>query len=149
MPPQECPLASSRPPREDERCPRWLLLLCAYLLAWVPFNFAALASRSLPSITDRGTAAAIELALHAVATMLCAAAGWMLWVRNAGGRRLAVVALTLNLAVSVQAFYVSTLPRDVRPGLALPSAALTAAHTAAWLLYLNRSRALHAWLGEG
>jgi hypothetical protein len=126
--------------------PGWLYWLCPYLLVWVPLNFAALVNLSLPSIAERGPAAAVELAAHAAATILCAAAGWMLWVRNAGGRRLAVVALILNAVVTVQALSVSALPRDVSPGLALPLAALALLHTLGWILYLERSRALRAWL---
>ena len=31
-----------------------LIVLCAYLMVWVPLNFVALASQSLPSLADRG-----------------------------------------------------------------------------------------------
>lgn len=129
------------------RRPRWLFLLCAWLLAWVPLNFATLASRSLPSVGSRGGAAGIELAAHAAAAALCVAAGWMLWVRHAAGIGLAAAALIVNAAVTIQGLYVSALPRDVSPGLALPLALITVAYSAGWLLYLKRSQRLRVWVG--
>ena len=127
--------------------PRWLFLLCAWLLVWVPLNFAALASRSLPTVGSRGSLAVIELAAHAASAALCAAAGWMLWVRHAAGIGLAAAALVANAAVTIQALYASALPRDVAPGLALPVALITVAYTVGWLLYLKRSGRLRVWLG--
>jgi hypothetical protein len=128
--------------------PKWLLLLCAYLLVWVPVNFSALAIRSLPSIGDRGGAAAIELSAHAAATALCAAAGWMLKGGNAAGVALGYAALVVNAAVTIQALFVSALPRDVAPGAAWPFALVTVAHTVIWALYISRSRRLRAWVGQ-
>jgi hypothetical protein len=128
--------------------PKWLILLTAYLLVWVPVNFAALALQSFSSLDDRGLAAIVEFTLHGATAVLCAVAGRMLRVRNAAGRRLAVGALLVNAAVTIQALYSSALPRDVQPGLALPLATVTAVHALAWLAYLYRSRRLRQWLGE-
>ena len=129
------------------KLPRWLFLLCAGLLVWVPLNFAALATRSLPSIAGRGTLAAIELAAHAASAGMCAAAGWMLWGRHAAGIGLASAALVLHAVVTIQALYGSALPRDVGPGQALPLTLVTVAYTIAWLIYLKRSRRLRVWVG--
>ena len=126
--------------------PKWLILLSAYLLIWVPLNFAVLAIGSLPSLDERGFAAVAELALHAAAAMLCAVAGWMLRVGNVAGRRLAGVALIANAAATIQALHVSALPRDVPPGLPLPLTIVVSIHALAWLAYLNRSRDLRTWL---
>jgi hypothetical protein len=130
----------------DERSPRLLRVLCAYLGLWVPLNFAALASQSLPSIGARGAAAIAEIGLDAAAAGLCTAAGWMLWSRHPGGRWLAIFALAVNLAVSIQALFVSALPRNVSPGLATPLAVLATGHTLVWVIYVIRSRALGQWL---
>jgi hypothetical protein len=127
--------------------PKWLILLSAYLLVWVPLNFAVLASGSLSSLDSRGWPAVAELAAHGAAAMLCGVAGWMLRVGNAAGRRLAAAALVANAGTTIQALYSSALPRDVQPGLALPLMILTAGHALAWLLYLGRSRRLRVWLG--
>ena len=129
------------------RRPRWLFLLCAWLLVWVPLNFAALASRSLPSVGSRDSAAVVELAAHGASTALCVAAGWMLWVGHAAGIGLAAAAVIVNAAVTIQALYMSALPRDISPGLALPLALITVAYTAGWLLYLKRSQRLRVWVG--
>jgi hypothetical protein len=126
--------------------PKWLALLCVYLLVWVPLNFAVLANRSLPSIGHRGTTAALELTAHAIEAMLCAAAGWMLRVRNPAGVSLARVALAAGAVTTLQALYFSVLPRDVRPGLALPLAVVSVVHATAWIVYLTRSRRVRAWL---
>ena len=128
--------------------PKWLILLSAYLLVWVPLNFAVLASRSFSSLDSRGLPAVAELALHGAVAVLCAVAGWLLRVGNAAGRRLAATGLVVNAGTTIQALYNSALPRDVPPGLALPFSLVTAVHTAAWLLYLKRSRRLPIWLGQ-
>lgn len=128
--------------------PAWLVVLCGYLAVWVPLNFAALATQSLPSIGARGAAAVLELAVHGAAALLCAAAGWMLWSGHAAGAGLARAALTVNAIVAIQALRGSALPRDVPPGLAAPLAVITIAHAAAWIVYLGRSRRLRVWLRE-
>jgi hypothetical protein len=128
--------------------PKWLILLSAYLLVWVPLNFAALALRCFSTLDDRGAAAIAEFAAHGSAAVLCAAAGWMLRVGNAAGRRLAATALIVNAAVTIQALYASALPRDVQPGLALPLTVVTTVHAVTWLAYLSRSRGLRTWLAQ-
>jgi hypothetical protein len=128
--------------------PPWLMLLCAYLLVWVPLNFAALATRSLPSIDSRGAAAAVELVAHAVSAALCAAAGWMLSGRNPAGIQFGLAALAMQVAVTIQALWTSTLPRDVAPGVALPLALFSIVHASGWALYLSRSRRLRVWLRD-
>jgi hypothetical protein len=126
--------------------PRLVLVLCAYLAVWIPLNAAALASSSLPSLAVRGPAAALELAVHVASAAVCFAAGWMLWNRSAAGIRFAALALCVNVVAAVQPLHVSALPRDVPPGLAWPLTVLTLVFTTAWLVYLRRSRRLHAWL---
>ncbi len=132
----------------DEGFPRTLIVLCAYLLAWVPLNFAAVANQSLPSIGDRGPWAIAEIGAGTVAAALCAAAGWMLWSRNPGGRQLALIALVVDLGVSIQGFFVSALPRHTAPGAAPVLTAVLTAHALAWALYLIRSRTLRTWLDD-
>lgn len=126
--------------------PCGLLLLCGYLAVWVPLNAAALGSRSLPSLDTRGASALLELGVHVASAAICFAAGWMLWRRSPAGVPLAVAALCVQAAVTIQAAYVSALPRDVRPGVAGPLTVFTLLFTTVWLLYLRRSRRLHAWL---
>jgi hypothetical protein len=126
----------------------WIFLLCAYLLLWVPLNFAALAQNAVPSLGYRGPIAIVELAAHAIATMLAALAGWMLWVRNPAARRFAVAAIALNALVGLQTLSASALPHDISPGSVLPLGALTVVHAGAWIVYLARSRRLQVWLTE-
>ena len=127
--------------------PRWMRLLCAYLMLWVPFSFSALANRSIPSLDSRGLAAGVELAVNAIAAIVCATAGFMLWVRNPAGAWAGRAALVLVAVVTIQAVTASTLPRDLAPGLALPIVVVTLVHAGAWIAYIGRSRRLRAWLG--
>ena len=121
-------------------------MLSVYLFAWIPANFALLASRSLPSLASRGPIAALELSAHAVVTIACVAAGWMLRVRNAVGRPVSAVALVLNAAATLQSLYASALPHDVQPGLKLPLATIAVLNAMVWIVYLYKSRAVRTLL---
>ena len=126
--------------------PKWLFVLCAYLLVWVPVNFALLATRSLPSLETRGSAAVIELSAHAMVTMVCVVAGRVLWGRHAAGRPLAAGALLLSAAASVQSVYGSALPHDIPPGSTAPLMIGAAVNAAAWTTYLYQSKRVRTWL---
>ena len=112
--------------------------LCAYLLGWVPLNYAAEVSRTLPSIGFRGAPAAIELATHGLIAATSAAAGWMLWIGTAAGSALAATAVLAAAAGSVQSLYWSALPHNLPPGTKLPLALVAMSHGAGWFLYLRR-----------
>lgn len=112
--------------------------LCAYLLGWVPLNYAAEVSRTLPSIGFRGAPASIELATHGLIAAMSAAAGWMLWIRNAAGSAFAATAVLAAAAASVQSLYWSALPHNLPPGTKLPIALVAVSHGAGWFLYLRR-----------
>ena len=114
-------------------------------MVWVPTNFALLASRSLPSLGARGTAATLELSGHAIVTAACATAGWMLRARNPGARPLATAALTTNAAATVQSLSASALPHDVQPGFVIPLMALAVVNATAWVVYLYTSKQARVW----
>ena len=128
--------------------PRWMILLCAYRMVWIPFSFSVLAQRSLTSLDSRGLAAGVEFAVNALTAIVCATAGFMLWVRNPAGAWWGRAALVLVAAVTIQAVTASTLPRDLAPGLAVPVVVVTLAHAGAWIAYISRSTRLRAWLGD-
>ena len=54
------------------------VLLCGYLLLWIPLGIANEVLITLPSLDMRGAPALAELAFHLVVGILCATAGWML-----------------------------------------------------------------------
>jgi hypothetical protein len=118
------------------------LWLSAYLLAWVPLNYAAEASRTLPTIGGRGPAAAIELAVHGLVTAMAAGAGWMAWMQHPRARWASSGAVVAASATSVQSLYWSALPHAVPPGMTLPLALIAGAHGVAWVLYLRRTDAV-------
>lgn len=126
--------------------PKLLLILWAYLVVWVPMNFALLASRALPSLGVRSWVATLEITVHAFVTLACGVSGWMLRARTAAGRPLAAAALMANAVASAQSLYVSTLPHDVPPGLAGPLMLAAFINATAWVLYLYRSKHLRSWL---
>jgi hypothetical protein len=116
----------------------WALLLCVYLLGWVPLNFANELFGSVGSLDMRGWPGAIELALHALVAMICAAAGWSTWTQAPAARTLAIVAVAASAVAAVQSLYWTVLPRNLAPGDRLPLAALAIAHAAFWLVMLSR-----------
>jgi hypothetical protein len=115
----------------------WLLLLCAYLLVWVPINFAAELATSLPGLGFRGPLAVLELVVHALAAALAVAAGLALW-RGSSDTTLAAAAVVVAAAIAIQSLYWTTLPGQTMPGDKLPLSILAAAHAAAWVWYLRR-----------
>ena len=117
----------------------WVLLLCTYLLGWVPLNFANELFATVPSLQMRGAPALIELALHGITVTLCATAGWMLWVGAPAGLTLAAAAVTAAGLVSLQSLFLTVLPRNTAPGERIPLALVTGAHTAVWLTILVRA----------
>lgn len=116
----------------------WLLLLCAWLLVWIPMNFAVELASSLPTLGFRGPFAILELVLHAAAAALAAAAGWALWTGSEGGIRLAIPAVAASTAVGIQSIFWTMLPNQTRPGAGLALAAVYAAAGVGWIVYLRR-----------
>jgi hypothetical protein len=123
-------------PRDSRR--GWLLLLSAYLLVWVPLNFAAEFASVLPSLQVRGGLAISEVAAHGLVAVLSVAAGWALWSGNDDAFRLASLAVTLSTIVAIQSLYWSRLPGQTKPGDEVPLSLLAAAHGFGWLWYLRR-----------
>lgn len=115
----------------------WLLLLSAFLLVWIPFNFAVELTSSLPTAGLRGAPAMVELLVHAVAAALAVAAGRALW-NGSQDARLAAVAVVVNTAVGIQSLLWTYLPTQTRPGTGGPLALLYAAAGAVALIYLRR-----------
>lgn len=116
------------------------LLLCAYLLAWIPAGFAVELFASAPTLGMRGAAAILELAVHAAVAMLCATAGYMLLIRAPSARAVAATAVIAAALVAIQSIYWTVLPRQLAPGEALPLVALVCATAGLWLLILRASR---------
>jgi hypothetical protein len=118
----------------------WLLLLCIILLGWQPLSFAVEAASALPTLGIRGAPAVIEIAAHGIVAALSFAAGWALWQASPAGPRLAGAALVACAVAGVQSLYVSALPSNVFPGDRLPLASVIVLHSAAWIVYLRRSK---------
>jgi hypothetical protein len=126
--------------------PKLLFVLSAYLFAWVPANFALLASLSLPSLGTRGLSALVELTAHAIVAVICVVAGWMLRGAHAGSRPIAAAALTTNAVAGIQSLYASALPHDVQPGFVIPLMIVAVVNASAWIAYLYTSKRVRVWL---
>jgi hypothetical protein len=118
----------------------WAVLLCAYLLGWVPLDFAVELLGAVPSLGMRGAPAVAELAVHGIAAMLCATAGWMVWTRAPAGRPVAAAAVDAAGATAIQSLFWTALPSSLAPGERWPLTALAAANTLFWLLLIARAR---------
>jgi len=116
----------------------WALLLCTYLLGFVPIAFATELFSTLASIGMRGTVGIAELSLHALSAIFCAVAGWMLLVRAPPGPAAAGSAIIVSSIVSIQSLFWTVLPRNVAPGERLPLTAITCGHAVFWLVVLSR-----------
>ena len=118
----------------------WTLLLGAYLLLWVPITFANEIFAAGPSLGMRGAPALVELAVHGVVTVLCAAAGWMLLAAAPAALPVASGAVAAAALVSIQSLVWTRLPRQTAPGERVPLVLLILAHAIFWLVMLARAR---------
>jgi hypothetical protein len=113
------------------------LLLCAYLLAWVPAGLAGEVFSTIPSLSMRGAPAIVELGLHGAVAMTSATAGYMLLISAPAAVTMARAAIAANALISIQSLYWTVLPRNIAPGDSLPLLALAGVSAAFWLLLLG------------
>ncbi|HET7221008.1 MAG TPA: hypothetical protein VFJ02_23300 [Vicinamibacterales bacterium] len=121
-----------------------MLILCAVLALWRPLGFAVELPLVLPSLGMRGIAGAIELLFHGAVAVLAIAAVRALAGELPLGPPLAAAALVASAAATVQSLYWSALPNQTVPGSELTIATLAVLHALVWLIYLKRSRRVHA-----
>ena len=112
-------------------------LLSSYLLIWAPGTFAMEALSVMPSIGVRGPVAWIELAVHGIVAIACAAGGRMLRIESPAGPAVAAVGVVARAVISLQSLVWTVLPRDVAPGTRLPLALLTCANAVFWLFVIR------------
>ena len=112
-------------------------LLSSYLLIWAPATFAVDFLRTLPSIGVRGPGAWIELTVHGIVAMTCAAGGRMLRIGTPAGPAVAAAGVAARAVIGVQSLFWTALPRDVAPGTHLPIALLTCANAVFWLMVIR------------
>jgi hypothetical protein len=115
------------------------LLLCVYLLVWMPASYAAALLAAIPSLEMRGERAIMEIGAHGIVTLLGVMAGWMIATRAPAAVPLARAAVIAAGAASIQSLFWSVLPHDVAPGQRQPLAAVAIAHTIFWLVMLRES----------
>jgi hypothetical protein len=115
-------------------------LLSSYLLIWAPGTFAMEFMTVMPSIGVRGPVAWIELAVHGIVAIACAAGGRMLRIESPAGPAVAAVGVAARAVISLQSLFWTVLPRDIAPGTHLPLALLTCANAIFWLIVIRLLR---------
>ena len=122
----------------------WLLVLCAVLILWRPFDFVFELLQSLSSLGMRGAPGALELLFHGLVAAISVAAVRALSSRLPVAPALAAVALIGSAAATVQTLYWTALPQQTIPGTEALLSTIAVVHAAIWLIYLKRSRQVRA-----
>jgi hypothetical protein len=117
-----------------------VLLLCLYLLVWVPLTFAAELFATLPSLAMRGMPALLELSIHAVIALFSVISGWMVWIRAQAAWSMARAAVVISSIAALQSLFLTVVPRNVAPGEKLPFATLVIVNAAIWLALIGAAR---------
>lgn len=125
----------------------WLLVLCLLLAVWEPASLAMVAASRVASMATGDAASTVVLAARLFVTAVGVAAGIALWRRQPPAVALARAALVLSglegVARIASRYGASTAP----PGTRLPLALFVVAYTAAWLVYLQKSKRVKATYG--
>jgi hypothetical protein len=114
------------------------IALGAWLVIFGVLSYATVLLASLWTVTARGIPAILELLAHGAIAALAAAAVHALLTDSPVAPRLAALAVVLVAVASIQAQFVSWLPRQTAPGQALPTAAAHALMAIVWLVWLRR-----------
>jgi hypothetical protein len=121
----------------------WLLLLCILLTVWNPAALALVAASRVETGTA-STLALMLLAVRLVVTGVGVAAGFALWHKRAGAVTLAKASLLLSALEGAGRLSTRLGLSDAPPGTRLPLALALVVYTAAWYLYLEKSRRVRA-----
>jgi hypothetical protein len=124
--------------------PGWLLILSIVLYVWQPVTFASELLMSLGTLGMRAVPAVVELLTHGGSAALSMAAARALSNESPAAPAIATAALIVAAILGVQSLYWSSLPHNTMPSDKLPLAIVTVAHSAAWLIYLQRSSRVNA-----
>jgi hypothetical protein len=128
--------------------PKGLFLLSVLLMVWQPINVGLAASRALGSITFAGLPLALALMLRLMVAASGMAAGSAVLGRRAGALTLARAALIASAITDLLVYLTPYFPSNRAPGETPFFVAASLTYHAAWLLYLWRSRRVHAAFGD-
>ena len=122
----------------------WLLVLSRLLIVFHPLALAVTASSALGALPARGAAVASILVLRLAVVGFGMAAGRALQMVQPGAVTLATAALLASAATDVFVYVTPYFPNNRPPGDTPLYVAATLAYHGAWLLYLRRSKRVHA-----
>ena len=122
----------------------WLLLLCRLLIVFHPLALAITASGVLGSLSARGAAIGLILALRLAVVGFGIAAGRALQQAQPGAVTLAKAALLASAATDLFVYATPYFPNNRPPGDTVYYAAASLAYHGAWLAYLMLSRRVRA-----
>ncbi len=125
----------------------WLLVLCAWLLAWQPIGLGLTASRIVSQIAFRGLPLALALAARVMVTGLGIAAGIALAGRRPGAVTLARAAVIASAAADVAMYSTTYFPSNRMPGDTPLYVTAALLYHGAWVAYLHRSKRVQKTFG--
>ena len=117
-------------------------------MIWQPASVGLSASGALVSLVLAGYPLALVLMLRLFVAALGVAAGLALWGRRTGAVALARVALIASAAADLFVYLSPYVPSNRAPGETPIFVAVSLTYHAGWILYLSRSRRVHATFGD-
>jgi uncharacterized membrane protein len=128
----------------DREIRGWLLVLCGLLLIWQPISTGLVISSSLDSLAIHGFPIALIIVLRILVTGFGVAAGLALLGRRPGAVGMAMVSLLASVAADMIVYLTPYFPSHRAPGETPLYVLASLAYGAVWMIYLSRSKRVHA-----
>ncbi len=125
----------------------WLAVLVALLLVWQPISLGLVASSVVDAVAVRGVSLAGVLLMRLLATAFGIAAGIALLGERPYAVGMAKASLLVSAAVDLFVYATPYFPNNRFPGDTPFYVAGSLAYSAAWLMYLVRSRRVRNTFG--
>jgi hypothetical protein len=122
----------------------WLLVLTGLLLIWQPISTGLVTSSVLDSLAIRGLPMALIMVLRILVTGFGVAAGLALLGRRPGAVGMAMASLVASTATDMIVYLTPYFPNHRAPGETPLYVLASLAYGAVWLIYLIRSKRVHA-----
>ena len=118
----------------------WLLVLCAVLLIWQPFNLSLTMAGLVDELSRRGAGLALILLARLLAAGLGIAAGLSLFQVKPGAVTIAKTSLAYSAIVDVIVYATPYSPNNRPPGDATIILIASLIYYGVWFAYLTRSK---------
>ena len=119
-------------------------MLCGLLIIWQPISTGLVTSSVLDSVAIRGLPAALILILRILVTGFGVGAGLALIGRRPGAVGMAMVSLIASAATDMIVYLTPYFPSHRAPGETPLYVLVSLAYGTVWMIYLIRSKRVHA-----